>query len=83
MEFLSHVVLFMAFMRNYENIKKNLCSKLIKLGIDPLILLKAIGVFLMIIILIAIFIKVPVLFGIVWISATCIAMIALIYLMLE
>ena len=82
MEFLSHVVLSTVSMRNYK-ILENLCGKLIKLGIDPLILLKAIGVFLMIIILIAIFIKVPVLFGIVWISATCIAIIALIYLMLE
>ena len=65
-----------------KTIIENLCGKLIKLGIDPLILLKAIGVFLMIIILIAIFIKVPVLFGIVWISAICIAIIALIYFML-
>ena len=62
---------------------ENLCGKLIKLGIDPLILLKAIGVFLMIIILIAIFIKFPVLFGIVWISAICIVIIALIYFMLK
>ena len=62
---------------------ESLCGKLIKLGIDPLILLKAIGVFLMIIILIAIFIKVPVLFGIVWISAICIVIIGLIYFMLK
>ena len=62
---------------------ENLCGKLIEWGIDPLILLKAIGVFLMIIILIAIFIKVPVLFGIVWISAICIVIIALIYFMLK
>lgn len=62
---------------------ENLCGKLESRGIDPITLAKAIGIFLMIIILIIIFIKLPVLFGIVWIGATCVAIIALIYLMLE
>lgn len=62
---------------------ENLCGKLTEWGIDPPTLLKAIGVFLIIVILIIIFIKLPVLFGIVWISATCIAIIALIYTILE
>lgn len=66
-----------------KDLIQSLCGKLKSWGINPIILLKAIGIFLVIVILIAIFIKVPVLFGIVWISATCIAIIALIYLMLE
>ena len=62
---------------------KNLCDKLESLGIDPLTLLKAIGVFLIIAMLVILIITFPVLFGILLIIAVCIAMIALIYLMLE
>ena len=62
---------------------ENLCGKLESWGIDPIRLIKAIGIFLIIIILIAIFIKFPALFGITWIIITCIAIIALIYSMLE
>ncbi len=62
---------------------ENLCGKLKGWGIDPITLLKAIGIFLMIVVIIIMFINFPVLFGIVWISATCIAIIALIYVTLE
>ena len=62
---------------------ENLCGKLEDWGIDPRILLKAISIFLTIVVLIIIFIKFPVLFGITWVSVTCVAIIAVIYLMLE
>lgn len=62
---------------------ENLCGKLESWGINPIRLIKAIGIFLMIIILITIFIEFPVLFGITWIGAACAVIIALIYSMLE
>ena len=62
---------------------ENLCGKLESWGIDPLTLLKAISIFLIIAILVILMITFPVLFGILLIIAVCIAMIALIYLMLE
>lgn len=69
-------------MRNYK-ILENLCDKLEDWGIDPLTLLKAIGIFLIIVVLIAIFVLFPKLFGILLITVVCIAVIALIYVMLE
>jgi hypothetical protein len=60
-----------------------LCGKLESWGIDPPTLVKAIGIFLMLVILITTFIIFPALFGIVWISIICIAVIALIYNIIE
>ena len=62
---------------------ESLCGKLESWGINPITLLKAIGIFLVLLILIIIFIKFPALFGIMWIIATCIVIIALIYTILE
>ena len=66
---------------------ENLCGKLESWGIDPIRLTKAIGVFLVIIILIKTFIifskLFEVLFGILLIIAICVAIIALIYNILE
>ena len=62
---------------------ENLCGKLEDWGIDPLTLLKAIGIFLILAILIVIFIIFPKLFLALLVIAICITMIALIYLMLE
>lgn len=62
---------------------ESLCGKLESWGIDPITLAKAIGIFLILIILIAIFFIFPKLFGILLITAVCIAAIALIYVMLE
>ena len=83
MEYLSHVVLSMESMRNYESIKKNLCDKLEDWGIEPIILAKSICIFLILVILIAIFVIFPKLFGVLLIMAVCVAVIALIYIMLE
>lgn len=62
---------------------ENLCGKLEDWGIEPIILAKAIGIFLILVVLIAIFIIFPKLFGILLITVICIAAIALIYTMLE
>ena len=62
---------------------KNLCDKLEDWGIEPIILAKAIGIFLILVVLIAIFIIFPKLFGVILIMAVCVAVIALIYAMLE
>ena len=74
-------------MRNYESIKKNLCDKLKSWGIDPVRLIKAIGVFLAIIVLIKTFVifskLFEVLFGVLLITAIFVAIIALIYNILE
>jgi hypothetical protein len=70
-------------MKNYESIKKYLCDKLEDWDIEPIILAKAICVFLILVSLIATFIIFPKLFGILLIMAICIAVIALIYVMIE
>ena len=62
---------------------ENLCGKLKNWGIDPLTLLKAIGVFLIIVILLGLMVTFPILFAIVLITVLCVAVIGLIYLMLE
>lgn len=70
-------------MKDYESIKKRLCDKLEDWDIEPIILAKAICVFLILVVLIAIFVIFPKLFGILLIMAICIAVIALIYVMIE
>ena len=62
---------------------ENLCGKLESWGINPLTLLKAIGIFLIIVILVITFIKFPILFGILLIMSVCVAGIMLIYLMID
>ena len=62
---------------------ENLYGKLIKLGINPITLAKAISIFLIIVILIGLLVTFPVLFIILLIIAVCILTITLIYLMLE
>lgn len=69
-------------MRNYK-ILANLCDKLESWGIDPNILAKAIGIFLVLVIIVGIMIAFPILFVIVLVTILCIAMVGLIYLMLE
>ena len=82
MELLSHVVLFTVSMKNYK-VLESICDKLKSWGIDPLILLKAIGIFLIIVVLVILFIKFPVLFGVLLIMAVWVAAIMLIYLMID
>ena len=60
-----------------------MCGKLESWGIDPITLAKAIGVFLILVILIAIFFIFPKLFGVLLITVICVAVIALIYTILE
>lgn len=62
---------------------ENLCGKLKDWDIEPIILAKAICIFLILVILIAIFVIFPKLFGVLLITVICVAMIALIYTMLE
>lgn len=62
---------------------ENLCGKLESWGIDPIRLIKAIGIFVVLVILIATFVILPKLFGILLIAIICIAVIALIYTILE
>ena len=62
---------------------ENLYGKLKDWDIEPIILAKAICVFLILVILIAIFVIFPKLFGVLLITVICVAMIALIYTMLE
>ena len=62
---------------------ENLCGKLESWGINPITLLKAIGIFLVIVILIALFfIYPPVILG-AMITFACIMMIGLIYELIE
>ena len=61
---------------------ENLCGKLVDWGIDPIILAKAIGIFLILTILMAIFVVFPELFLVLLITALCVVMIVLIYYML-
>lgn len=62
---------------------QSLCGKLEDWGIEPIVLAKAIGIFLILVILIAIFFIFPKLFGIMIIAAICVAIITLIYVMIE
>ena len=62
---------------------ENLCGKLEDWDIEPIILAKAICIFLILVILIAIFVIFPKLFGVMLIMAICIAIITLIYVMIE
>jgi len=66
-------------MRNYENIKKNSCSKLESWGIDPLILLKAIGIFIVLALVALLLVIVPK-FLILLVILICIV---LIYMMID
>ena len=82
MEFLSHVFLFTAPMRNYK-ILENLCDKLDDWGIDPITLAKAIGIYLIIILSVSLMVIFPILLKIVAIIIICIGLVGLIYLMIE
>lgn len=62
---------------------KNLYGKLEDWGIDPAILTKAVGIFLILTILMAIFVIFPKLFLALVITIICVVMIALIYIILE
>lgn len=62
---------------------KNLCGKLESWGIDPITLAKAIGIFLTTVTLIIIFIKFPVVFGILLFTLICVVVIILIYHMID
>ena len=62
---------------------ENLCGKLERWGIDPITLIKAIGIFLIIILLVGLMIIFPILLIIVAVITICIFLIGLIYLILE
>lgn len=66
-----------------KTVIENLCGKLESWGINPITLAKAICIFLILAILIAIFIIFPKLFLALLVIAICVTMIALIYFMLE
>lgn len=66
-----------------KDLIQSLCGKLESWGIEPIILAKAIGIFLILAILIAIFFIFPKLFGILLVIAVCVAIITLIYVMIE
>lgn len=61
---------------------ENLCGRLEDWGIDPITLVKAIGIFLVIVIIIVIMVIYPVLFTLLLITISCILLIGLIYLMI-
>ena len=62
---------------------ENLCGKLEGWGIDPIILVKAVCIFLILVILIGLMIAFPILLAIVLTITICTFLIGLIYLMLE
>ena len=62
---------------------ENLCGKLEDWGIDPLTLLKAIGIFAIIAVLILLFFIFPKLILALLIIAACVMMIGLIYSLIE
>ena len=62
---------------------KNLCGKLEDWGIDPLTLLKAIGIFLIVVIVIVILVMYPILFIMLLTAILCVLLIGLIYSMIE
>lgn len=69
----------MESMKNCESIKKSLCDKLESWGIDPIRLVKAIGIFLVIVILIALFFMYPPFILGIMIACACVAIIGMIY----
>lgn len=63
---------------------ENLCGKLIEWGIDPLTLLKAIGIFLVVVlVIVVIMVTYPILFIILLTAILCVLLIGLIYTMIE
>ena len=66
-----------------KTIIENLCGKLEDWGIDPLTLLKAIGIFAIIAVLISSFFIFPKLILTMLIIAACVMMIGLIYSLIE
>ena len=62
---------------------ENLCGKLVDWGIDPITLAKAIGIFLILIISMAILVIFPILFLALLIAAICVVIIVLIYTIIE
>jgi hypothetical protein len=62
---------------------KNLCGKLESWGIDPLTLVKAIGIFLIVVIVIVILVMYPILFIMLLTAIMCVLLIGLIYSMIE
>lgn len=65
-----------------KNLIQSLCGKLEDWNIEPIILAKAIGIFLILVMLVLLLVTFPVLFGILLIVAICVVLIALIYVML-
>jgi hypothetical protein len=65
-----------------KDLIQNLYGKLEDWGIEPIVLAKAIGIFLILVTLVLTMVTFPVLFGILIIVAICLAIIALIYTML-
>lgn len=65
-----------------KDLIQSLCGKLEDWNINPIILAKAIGIFLILVTLVLTMVTFPVLFGILIIVAICLAIIALIYTML-
>lgn len=65
-----------------KDLIQSLCGKLKDWGIEPIVLAKAIGIFLILVMLVLTMVTFPVLFGTLIIVAICIAIIALIYTML-
>lgn len=62
---------------------KNLCGKLEDWGIDPTTLMKAIGIFLIFIVIVITMVIYPVLFITLLIIILCVLLIGLIYSMIE
>lgn len=62
---------------------ENLYGKLEDWGIDPISLTKAIGIFLIIVLLIGLIVLFPILLKILVTTVVCVILIGLIYLMLE
>lgn len=62
---------------------ETLCGKLEDGGIDPITLVKAIGIFIDLVIVIILMTTSPLLFIILLITAICVVMIGLIYTMIE
>jgi hypothetical protein len=62
---------------------ENLYGKLEDWGIDPITLMKAIGIFLVVVIIVVIMVMYPVLFIILLVTVLCLLLIGLIYSMIE
>jgi hypothetical protein len=62
---------------------ENLCGKLEDWGIDPITLMKAIGIFLIVVIVIVILVMYPILFIMLLTAILCVLLIGLIYSMIE